>query len=202
MWAIDDDLTIAANFSIFLPPGGVFNVSAGKTLTIAGVFYRAHGTFSSGSGAVTISGTDVLGGVGSGNTAEYAVDTGASDVYVINPSPTVASYAAGQMFRFRVANGNSGASTLNVSGLGAKAIVQADGATALATGNLTTGQIVTVSYESVGDEFHLTPTQPKPTRTTSTRKRKPGSSAPTSRRPRLWQSTLMAIFSTLPARLP
>lgn len=159
VWAIDDDLTIAANFSIFLPPGGVFNVSAGKTLTIAGVFYRAHGTFSSGSGAVTISGTDVLGGVGSGNTAEYAVDTGASDVYVINPSPTVASYAAGQMFRFRVANGNSGASTLNVSGLGAKAIVQADGATALATGNLTTGQIVTVSYESVGDEFHLTPTE-------------------------------------------
>lgn len=157
-WTIDDDITVAANFSVFIPPGCVFSVASGKTLTLAGVVYRAHATYAAGSGTLTISGTDVLGGVGAGNTAEYAVDTGSADTYVIAPSPAVAGYVAGQMFRFKVKTLNTGASTLNVSGLGTRNILQADGATALAAGDLVAGQIVTVSYEGVDGEFHLSPT--------------------------------------------
>lgn len=49
-------------------------------------------------------------------------DTGSVNTYVITPSPAVSSYVKGQVFYFTAANANTGASTLNVNGLGAKAI--------------------------------------------------------------------------------
>jgi len=55
-WKITSNLTIASNFSIYMPAGAVFDVSAGVTLTVAGSFFNDHATYSSGSGTVTQSG--------------------------------------------------------------------------------------------------------------------------------------------------
>ena len=159
-WVISNDLTIASNFTVVAPAGCIFAPAAGKTLTIAGVFDRHHATYSGGSGTVTISGTDLM--ATSINTADYAVDTGAADAYAIAVTPSITSYVAGRQFRFKATNTNTGASTLNVNSVGAKSIKQADGSTALSAGDITAGQIVTVNYEGVDDEFHLVPTQQSP----------------------------------------
>ena len=73
----------------------------------------------------------------------YAADTGAADAYAIAPSPAITAYAAGQVFRFFPANANTGASTLAVSGLATKAIIDMDG------GALSGGELVTTGPAEV-----------------------------------------------------
>ena len=155
-WTIDDDLTIASNFTVVVPAGCVFSVAAGKTLTIAGILDRHHETYTAGSGTVTVSGTDLM--AATENTRDYALDTGAANTYTIAVTPSVTSYVAGRQFRFKSANASTGASTLNVDSLGAKSIVQADGSTALSANDIVADQIVTVNYDGVDDEFHMVPT--------------------------------------------
>lgn len=58
---------------------------------------------------------------------EFFADTGAADALVITPSPAITAYAAGQRYWINPAATNTGAATLNVSGLGAKAIKLPDG---------------------------------------------------------------------------
>ena len=79
-------------------------------------------------------------------SATYFADTGAADAYVITPDPPIAAYAAGQAFEVNIAHTNTGASTLNVSGKGAKAIKKQHDQ-ALAAGDLEAGQIVRVVYD-------------------------------------------------------
>lgn len=76
----------------------------------------------------------------------YAADTGTANTYAITLSPAPAALAAGQRVRFKVANANTAASTLNVNSLGAKSLVKS-GSTALASGDLAAGQIVTAVYD-------------------------------------------------------
>lgn len=86
------------------------------------------------------------------NSHIYASDGGGDDTYSITVSPAIGSYAAGQMFHFRVATGNTGAATLAVSGLAAKTIkknVNVD----LENGDIQATQIVTVIYD--GTNFQL-----------------------------------------------
>lgn len=64
----------------------------------------------------------------------------------------VSAYAAGQVFRFVAAGANTGAVTLNVNGLGAKAVTKR-GATALAAGDIAAGSVVTVVYD--GTQFQM-----------------------------------------------
>lgn len=85
-------------------------------------------------------------------TASGVNDTGAADAYVIAPTPAIAAYAAYQTFQFKSAHTNTGASTLAVSGLAAKAIKHIDG-TALLAGDIISGAIVTVTYD--GTNFQL-----------------------------------------------
>lgn len=61
-WTIDDDLTIASNFTSRIPAGAIFNVSSGKTLTFSGPVIRDSNTWTSGSGTVTESGTRAFSG--------------------------------------------------------------------------------------------------------------------------------------------
>lgn len=77
----------------------------------------------------------------------YYVDSGAADAYVITPSPAIAAYEEGQRFVFRAANANTGASTLNVNGLGAIAI-QTNNAAALGAGVIAAGGIYEVTYDA------------------------------------------------------
>ncbi|WP_208508363.1 hypothetical protein [Variovorax paradoxus] len=55
----------------------------------------------------------------------HAVDSGAANAYVVNLTPGVAALVDGMQVRFRAANANSGAATLNFNGLGAAPILGA-----------------------------------------------------------------------------
>jgi hypothetical protein len=67
-------------------------------------------------------------------------------------SPTVAAYAAGQMFYFVAAGANTGAVTINIDSLGAKNITR-DGTTALAAGDIQSGEVCVIVYD--GTQFQL-----------------------------------------------
>lgn len=80
-------------------------------------------------------------------------DTGSANAYVLTPSPAIPSYVAGQSYQFIPANANTGTSgsTLNVSGLGTKAIQY--GGQAVSGGQLATNFAVRVIYD--GTAFQL-----------------------------------------------
>src|SRR5690348_13214002 len=56
------------------------------------------------------------------NSLIYANDAGSANAYAVNLSPAVGSYTAGMVVNFKAANANTGASTINVNGLGNVAI--------------------------------------------------------------------------------
>lgn len=87
----------------------------------------------------------------SGNL-NYAVDSGAADAYVVTMPQTWTAYTAGWHLTFKVANANTGASTINVDGLGVKAIKKTDGS-ALDAGDLVAGALVTLVYD--GTNFQV-----------------------------------------------
>lgn len=64
----------------------------------------------------------------------------------------LAAYAAGQVFRFIAAGANTGAVTLNINALGAKAITK-QGTTALVSGDIVSGSTVEVVYD--GTQFQI-----------------------------------------------
>lgn len=82
----------------------------------------------------------------------YVVDTGAANAYVVTPNPAWTSYAAGMMLQFLAANGNTTASTVNVSGLGAKNIVTPQ-LLSLTSGTISAGSIISLQYD--GTQFQL-----------------------------------------------
>ena len=64
----------------------------------------------------------------------------------------LAAYATGQTFRFVSAGANTGAVTLNINALGAKAVTKT-GTTALAAGDIPSGAVVEVIYD--GTQFQM-----------------------------------------------
>ena len=89
-------------------------------------------------------------------TGVYVASPGGTvDVITLTPVPAITAYAAGQIFRFPTAGANTGAVTINVSGLGAKAITK-NGTTALAASDLAASQIAESTYD--GTRFILTAT--------------------------------------------
>lgn len=75
-----------------------------------------------------------------------------ADTITANATPTPSAYAAGQTFRFVSAGANTGATTLNVSSLGAKSITK-NGTTALSASEIPSGAVVEVTYD--GTQFQL-----------------------------------------------
>ena len=82
----------------------------------------------------------------------YAADSGAADAYVMTLSPAITAYATGQTFLMKAANANTGASTVNVNAVGAKAIVDSQNA-ALASGDIAAGQYYSLMYD--GTSFRI-----------------------------------------------
>ena len=82
----------------------------------------------------------------------YAADTGVANAYAIAPSPALTQYITGMPFTFSAANANTGASTLNINGLGAKTIKK-HGSVDLHAGDIQTGQVVTVAFD--GTNFQM-----------------------------------------------
>jgi len=68
-------------------------------------------------------------------TYVYAVDTGAANALVVSFTPAVLAYKDGQKFSIKVAARNTGATTINVDGLGLKDVRHTDDSVLL-EGNL------------------------------------------------------------------
>jgi hypothetical protein len=81
-------------------------------------------------------------------------DTGSVNTYVITLPTAPTAYAKYQTFRFIAKTTNTGASTINVNGLGAKTLVK-DVNKPLIAGDIQIGQIVTAIYD--GTNFQIVP---------------------------------------------
>ena len=111
-------------------------------------------------------GTFKITGLGAGTVATDAVRLGqlqnfstgtlitvaGTDTITGTVSPSLTAYTAGQIFSFVVGTTNTGAVTLNIDGLGAKAVTRT-GAIALVAGAMVTGQVALVEYD--GTRFQL-----------------------------------------------
>lgn len=75
-----------------------------------------------------------------------------TDTITATTSPALTAYVVGQLFNFVAAGTNTGAVTINISGLGAKSIKQS-GATALVGGDLVSGTTYQIMYD--GTNFQL-----------------------------------------------
>lgn len=86
--------------------------------------------------------------------SNYLIDTGTANNYVVTfPAGLVpGSYTAGLQVQMLVANSNTGASTINVNGLGVKNITRS-GATAVNGGDLLAGAVVSLQYD--GTQFQI-----------------------------------------------
>ena len=87
------------------------------------------------------------------NTSATTFITAAgTDTITGTVTPTLTAYATGQQFSFVVAATNTTAVTLNVDGVGAKAVTRT-GSVALVAGDMIIGQVVIVEYD--GTRFQL-----------------------------------------------
>lgn len=93
------------------------------------------------------------------NATQYYSDTGAANAYVLSRVGTfddLIAYVDGVIVTFKAANANTGASTINVSGLGVVDLVD-DSGSALVNGDIKAGSYVTARYnDSTGDFEVLT----------------------------------------------
>ena len=81
-----------------------------------------------------------------------ATVSGTADVITITPSPALTAYAAGNKFSFIASGANTTNVTINVNGLGAKAVTK-NGTTALVANDILSAMIVVVEYD--GTQFQL-----------------------------------------------
>lgn len=84
----------------------------------------------------------------------FSIDTGAADAYVIAPIVAITSYVGGNLFWFKAANNNTGASTIDISTVGAKSIFKHVDIE-LDADDIQAGGIYGVFYETTADAFQL-----------------------------------------------
>ena len=91
------------------------------------------------------------------NGAAVYVSTvgGTADVITLTPAPAISTYAAGQNFKWIASGANTTNVTVNVSGLGAKAVTK-NGNTALVAGDIPSGSMVEITYD--GTQFIISTT--------------------------------------------
>lgn len=89
------------------------------------------------------------------NAETYAATATGNDTYVVTLSPVPTSLVNGMTIKVKFDVANTGASTLNVNGLGALAIVTSVG-TATATGDIVANLIGVLVYNSTGTVWQLT----------------------------------------------
>lgn len=89
------------------------------------------------------------------NKGQYVATVGGTvDVITLTPTIAITAYVAGMRFSFIPSGANTGATTVNVSAVGAKDIVRPDGAnTALGAADILASSIVEIEYD--GTRFHL-----------------------------------------------
>lgn len=99
---------------------------------------------------------------------------GTGDVITVAAAQTISAYAAGQVFSFIATAANTGAVTLNVDSVGAKAIKKHHDV-ALSANDIESGQLVVVAYKATEDVFQmLSPTAAEHYRNVNTLTAAPG----------------------------
>lgn len=104
-----------------------------------------------GLGAATVGTDAVQYGQIQSNTDKLVTVSG-TDTLIGSVTPALTAYAAGNLFSFVVANTNTGAVTINIDGVGSKAITRT-GSTALVAGDMVAGEVVLIEYD--GTRFQL-----------------------------------------------
>jgi hypothetical protein len=93
---------------------------------------------------------DNISGIGdfsqAANTYYGGTDTGSANAYILNFSANFTSYTNGIVVYWVPANTNTGASTINMNGLGAIAIQQPNGSSVL-SGTIASGQIAIIAIQ-------------------------------------------------------
>lgn len=84
----------------------------------------------------------------------YAADTGTTDEYAITLTPAITEYTDGMTVAFKANTANEAAASLNVNSVGAKPLTKRKDVP-LATGDITSGQIVEARYDSVLGVFQV-----------------------------------------------
>jgi hypothetical protein len=82
----------------------------------------------------------------------YLASVAGANNITASTSVPLAGYVAGQAFRFVAAGTNTAAVTLNINGLGVRAVTK-DGAVALALGDIAAGAVIEVVYD--GTQFQI-----------------------------------------------
>lgn len=82
----------------------------------------------------------------------YAATTNSGNAYSATLAPVPAGLVDGMRVKVKINAANTGAATLNLNGLGAKAITK-NGTTALASGDLAAGQVVELAFD--GTQFQM-----------------------------------------------
>lgn len=83
----------------------------------------------------------------------YAIASG-TDTYTASFSPPVVAYETGKAYLILFTNANTGASTLDIDGLGAIALVK-EGGTALTSGDIKNGQIYECVYDGTNFQVNI-----------------------------------------------
>ncbi len=86
------------------------------------------------------------------DTINYASSTGSANAYVLAPSPALTAHVVGLPITFKANFTNTGAATINISGLGVVPIKK-NVSVALVAGDIVTGQMVEVQYD--GTNYQL-----------------------------------------------
>lgn len=153
------DLSVFALFSV---SGSVSDGGSYDTLTLS--YVGGNGSFAlndpltvqfarngdkGDTGATGAAGAD-----GAGFTRAPMTSTGSANAYVLTPVTPISSYSDQQVFVFEANFANTGAATLNISGLGAKAI-RKNFDEVLVANDIKTGQLIQVAYEAGTDRFQM-----------------------------------------------
>lgn len=136
--------------------------SNGKALVYADGSYKFIITTSAG--ATVYTHDNLTFGLPDDSTIWGGTTTGSADVYAMSPSPAIAELVNGQTFSAIANFTNSGASTLNISSLGAVDIKRGSGAD-LSGGDITVNEVFSVIYQSSGPKFTLVSASSSPTYT-------------------------------------
>lgn len=74
-------------------------------------------------------------------------DSGSANAYAVTLIPAISSYTTGLRFLFKPSNSNTGASTINVNGLGVKSIKKDN--VDLANADITANRIYDIVYDGI-----------------------------------------------------
>jgi len=133
--------------------GHVVSVASPTQLTVAPD--STSGTISSISTGSTFTFSGVAGATGhaGANASVYVgTTTNSGNAYTATPSPAIASYITGTLYTAQFNAANTGAVTLNISGLGAKNVYKNNAA--LTGAEITAGMTLALTYD--GTQFQFT----------------------------------------------